>query len=142
MQMDRTIKLKDAYSELKTDLMEEVTMMDARVIRPAQDAMEYIQPLKKTIKKRDNKRLDWERYQDRVINYQKKLKRSDRENAAMAKAEEDLGVAAAVCAFYLHTFLTDQSRLSKLQMSIFKILYLLSLQPHSRYCLTCWPSRY
>jgi len=97
MQLERTIKLKNVYFELKTDLMEEVTMMDARVIRPANEAMEYIQPIKKTIKKRDNKRLDWERYQDRLINYQKKTKRSDRENAAMAKAEEDLGVAAAVC---------------------------------------------
>jgi amphiphysin len=124
--MERTIKLKDVYSELKTDLMEEVTMMDARLIRPAQDAMEYIQPIKKTIKKRDNKRLDWERYQDRVINYQKKTRRSDRENAAMVKAEEDLGVAATVCKLYLYTFLADRLRRSKLQMSIFKKLYLLS----------------
>jgi amphiphysin len=105
LQLERTIKLKDVFSDLKTDLMEEVTMMDARVIRPANDAMEYIQPIKKTIKKRDNKRLDWERYQDRVMNYQKKMKRSDRENAAMAKAEEDMGVAAAVCASFHYLFL-------------------------------------
>lgn len=95
-QLDRTSKLKEAYMELKTDLMDEVGLMDARVIKPATDAKEYLAPIKKTIKKRENKRLDWERYQDKVHNYQKKLKRSDRENAALAKAEEELSRAAEV----------------------------------------------
>lgn len=95
-QLDRTTKLKLAYTELKTDLLEEVGMMDARVIKPATDAKEYLAPIKKTIKKRENKRLDWERYQDKVLNYQRKMKRTDRENAALAKAEEELSRAAEV----------------------------------------------
>ena len=98
LQLDRTSKLKEAYTELKTDLLEEVGMMDARVIRPATDAKDYIQPIKKTIKKRENKRLDWERYIDKVNNASKKSKRSDREDAALAKAEEELSKAADVCA--------------------------------------------
>jgi len=93
-QLDRTSKLREAYAELKTDLLDEVGMMDSRVIRPATDAKEYLQPIRKTIKKRENKRLDWERYTDKVNNASKKLKRSDRENAALAKAEEDLSKAA------------------------------------------------
>ncbi|KAF8859899.1 hypothetical protein BDZ45DRAFT_347226 [Acephala macrosclerotiorum] len=92
-QLDRTTQLKLAYTELKTDLLEEVAMMDARVIKPATDAKEYLAPIKKTIKKRENKRLDWERYQDKVLNYQRKMKRTDRENAALAKAEEELSRA-------------------------------------------------
>lgn len=71
-------------------------MMDARVIRPATDAKEYLQPVRKTIKKRENKRLDWERYIDKVNHASKKLKRTDRENAALAKAEEELARAADV----------------------------------------------
>jgi len=93
-QLDRTSKLKGAYAELKTDLLEEVGMMDSRVIRPATDAKEYLAPIRKTIKKRENKRLDWERYIDKVNHSSKKLKRSDRENAALAKAEEELAKAA------------------------------------------------
>lgn len=100
-QLERTSKLKEAYAELKTDLLDEVGMMDSRVIRPATDAKEYLQPIRKTIKKRENKRLDWERYTDKVNNASKKLKRSDRENAALAKAEEDLSRAADVC-FSIH----------------------------------------
>ncbi|KAG0650376.1 Regulator of cytoskeleton and endocytosis [Hyphodiscus hymeniophilus] len=94
LQLDRTARLKETYAELKTDLLEEVIMMDARVIKPATDAKDYIQPIRKTIKKRDNKRLDWERYIDKVNHASKKMKRTDRENAALAKAEEELAKAA------------------------------------------------
>jgi len=96
LQLDRTAKLMEAYTELKTDLLEEVNMMDSRVIRPATDAKDYIQPIRKTIKKRENKRLDLERYTDKVNNASKKFKRSDRENAALAKAEEEMARAADV----------------------------------------------
>jgi hypothetical protein len=76
----------------------------SRVIRPATDAKEYITPIRKTIKKRENKRLDWERYTDKVNSLSKKLKRSDRDNAALARAEEDLAKAADVC-FSVHRYL-------------------------------------
>ncbi|KAH6674663.1 hypothetical protein B0J14DRAFT_587829 [Halenospora varia] len=95
VQIDRTSKLKEVYAELKTDLLEEVAMMDARIIKPAQDAKDFLQPLRKVIKKRENKRVDWERYIDKVNTLQsKKLKRSDKENAALVRAEQDLATAA------------------------------------------------
>lgn len=126
LQLDRTVKLKDACAELKTELMEEVIMMDSRVIRPATDAKEYLQPIRKTIKKRENKRLDWERYIDKVNTASKKMKRSDRENAALAKAEQELAMASDVCYFrilYSMCKLTPGTRHSKLQMIIFGRLY-------------------
>ncbi|KAL2062086.1 hypothetical protein VTL71DRAFT_6352 [Oculimacula yallundae] len=93
-QLDRTSKLKDVYTDLKTDLLEEVNMMESRVIKPATEAKDHIQPIRKIIKKRDNKRLDWERYIDKVNNYQRKVKRTDRENAVLVKAEQELVQAA------------------------------------------------
>lgn len=99
LQLDRSAKLLETYTDLKTELLEEVIMMDARVIRPATDAKEFLQPVRKTIKKRENKRLDWERYIDKVNHASKKLKRTDRENAALAKAEEELSRAADVCPY-------------------------------------------
>jgi amphiphysin len=95
-QLDRSYKLKQAYTELKTDLLQEVNMMDARIINPASEAKEYIQPIKKTIKKRENKRLDYERYFDRVTSAAKKQKRSERDDAALAKAEVELSKATDV----------------------------------------------
>jgi amphiphysin len=95
-QLERSAHLKEVYTGLKSDLMEEVNLMDARIIKPATEAKEYIQPLKKTIKKRENKRLDYERYRDRVNNAAKKVKRSEREDAVLARAEMDLSRAADV----------------------------------------------
>lgn len=96
-QIDRTTRLKEAYGELKTDLLEEVIMVDARIIKPAGDAKDFLQPLRKTIKKRENKRVDWERHMDKVNSLQaKKLKRTDRENVALAKAEEEMARSSEV----------------------------------------------
>jgi amphiphysin len=108
--------LTEVYTALKTDLLEEVMMMDARIIKPATEAKEYLQPIRKTIKKRENKRLDWERYIDKVNSGSKKMKRSDRENAALAKAEEDLSKASDVSSIRLpHPSILTSSRHLKLQ---------------------------
>lgn len=53
----RTAKLSQGYEELKTDLLEEVNMADARIIKPASEARDWIQPLKKVIKKREDRKV-------------------------------------------------------------------------------------
>lgn len=53
----RTSRLSAEYEELKTDLLEEVNMVDERMIKPAIEAKEFLQPLKKTIKKREDKKV-------------------------------------------------------------------------------------
>jgi amphiphysin len=92
----RSARLRAVCDDLKTDLMSEVLMMDSRVIRPATDVKEYLQPVRKTFKKRENKRLDWERYIDKVNTASSKLGRSDKENATLAKLEGELSIAANV----------------------------------------------
>ena len=55
--MSRTTKLQEGYAELKADLVEEINLVDIRIIGPATDAKEYIQPLKKVIKKRGDRKV-------------------------------------------------------------------------------------
>ena len=55
--MERTQKLQAAYEELKTDMLEEVNRVDARIVRPAMEAKDWIQPLKKVIKKREDRKV-------------------------------------------------------------------------------------
>ncbi|KAI9929870.1 hypothetical protein ASPWEDRAFT_125450 [Aspergillus wentii DTO 134E9] len=86
----RTCKLKDEYEEMRKDLMQELNAVEDRIIQPATQAKDYMAPMKKTIKKRDDRKVDFERYQSRFDNYQKKPKRSDRDNASLAKAEVEL----------------------------------------------------
>ena len=112
--LKRAAKLQEAYAELKTDLLEEVNMVDVRIMKPATDAKEYLHPMKKVIKKREDRKvskdhfvifghsliylqLDFERYQGRVDNARKKTKRSERDNASLEKSEADLARAKEVC---------------------------------------------
>ena len=60
------------------------------MIRPAVDAKDSLSIMKKTIKKREDRKLDYERYQNRVDSGLKKTKRSERDNTNLAKAQSDL----------------------------------------------------
>ncbi|OTB07336.1 hypothetical protein M426DRAFT_20044 [Hypoxylon sp. CI-4A] len=93
-QLERTLKLKEIYTELKAELLEEVGLIESAIIRPAADAREFIAPLRKTVKKRENKRLDYEKCQDKVNKLQRKAGRSPKEEAALAKAEGEVARAA------------------------------------------------
>lgn len=55
--MERTTKLHTAYDDLRTDLLEEVALVDTRLIKSAQEAKDCIQPMKKVIKKRGDKKV-------------------------------------------------------------------------------------
>ena len=55
--MERTSKLQRNYEELRTDLLEEIDNIELRIIKPAQEAKDSIQPLKKVIKKRGDRKV-------------------------------------------------------------------------------------
>lgn len=58
--MDRTAMLQESYVGLRDDLLEEVDTIETRIIKPAIDAKDSIQPLKKTIKKRGDRKVSRE----------------------------------------------------------------------------------
>lgn len=55
--MDRTSRLKEEFESLRVDLLAEINTVDDRMIRPAMEAKDYLQPMKKVIKKRDDKKV-------------------------------------------------------------------------------------
>ena len=55
--MERTTKLQTAYDDLRTDLLEEVSLVDSRIIKSAQDARDSIHPMKKVIKRRGDRKV-------------------------------------------------------------------------------------
>ncbi|KAK3501031.1 hypothetical protein B0T13DRAFT_239398 [Neurospora crassa] len=93
LQLERTYRLKQAFGELKSELAEEIGTIEDRVIRPAVEARDCIAPIRKTIKKRENKRLDYERAQDKVSKLHKKHTRTPKEEASLAKAEVEMAQA-------------------------------------------------
>lgn len=115
----RTHRIKTEYEELKNDLTEDLGLVEEKLIRPAQDAKDSLHMMKKTIKKREDRKLDFERYQSRVDSALKKTKRSERDNAALTKAQSDLAIATEA-----YTAADDHLRgcLPRLLTSVFSLL--------------------
>ncbi|EUC45112.1 hypothetical protein COCMIDRAFT_96441 [Bipolaris oryzae ATCC 44560] len=88
--LERVHGLHEAFSELKTDMMEEVKDIDRKLVVPAKLARDALKPMEKAIKKREDAKVDYERYKSRCETLQNKKTRSERENSALAKHEVDL----------------------------------------------------
>ncbi|PSN74689.1 hypothetical protein BS50DRAFT_567487 [Corynespora cassiicola Philippines] len=91
--LERCAQLQEAFSELKTDMMEEVKDIERKLVVPAKLARDALRPMKKSIKRREDKKVDYERYKSRVEALQNKKTRSDRDNTALYKHEADLARA-------------------------------------------------
>jgi hypothetical protein len=57
VRLARTNRLRKEYDELRTDLLEELGAVDTRLSQPAARAKESLAPMKKTIKKRNDKKV-------------------------------------------------------------------------------------
>lgn len=89
-QLQQTFGLKEAYTDLRTELADEINSIELRILQPALDARRSIDPIRKTIKKRENKRLDLEKCQEKVHKLHRKAGRTPKEDAQLSKAEDDL----------------------------------------------------
>lgn len=96
LQLQRTYRMQQAFTELRDEMLLEVTEIEPLVIKPAVDAHEAIQPIRRTIKKRENKRLDYEKQQDKVNKLSRKYPRTPKEDVVLAKAESDMQILAEV----------------------------------------------
>ncbi|KAK4161420.1 hypothetical protein QBC43DRAFT_96171 [Cladorrhinum sp. PSN259] len=92
--LERTLALKEVYHELRTDLVSEINSIEERLLRPATDARNFIAPIRKTIKKRENKRLDYEKLQDKAIKLHRKTGRNAKEEATLAKTQDEVARAS------------------------------------------------
>lgn len=141
LQLERTLKLREVYSELRTELLQDITAIEERIIRPATDARTFISPIRKTIKKRENKRLDYEKLQEKVTKLQRKPGRNPKEEASLAKYHDEMTRAADVSIYIFITYsrldqwANHNPRNSVLLMSIFGRHCPLSSRQHSTWFL-------
>lgn len=94
--LERTSGMKQAYSGLHEEMRDEITAMETLLLRPATDAKDMIQPIKKTIKKREKMRVDFENAQAKVTKLQRKPGKSVKEETQLAKAQGELSVLSDV----------------------------------------------
>ncbi|KAH7158270.1 SH3 domain-containing protein [Dactylonectria estremocensis] len=90
--LERTSGMHQAYSGLHEEMRDEITAIETLLLRPASDAKDMIQPIKKTIKKREKMRVDFENAQAKVTKLQRKPGKSAKEETQLAKAQGDLSV--------------------------------------------------
>lgn len=96
-QLEKVHGLKNGYVGLKEEMAEEMAQIEKQIVKPALDARVSVKAYFKVIKKREDIKLDWERYKGRVDSLEKKVRRTDREDVALGKHQADLEVAQAVC---------------------------------------------
>ena len=93
--------------ELQQTLAPELDMIDTRIIRPANELLDVVKVIRKTVLKREHKQLDYDRRRTTLKKLQDKKERSAKDEKAMWKAEGD--VEAATQDFnYFNDLLKDE----------------------------------
>jgi amphiphysin len=76
--------------DLLATLQPELEMIETRVIRPADELLEIIMVIRKTVTKRQHKQLDFDRHRGTLKKLQDKKEKSAKDEKAMYKSENDL----------------------------------------------------
>lgn len=88
------IRACEEYEVIVKDLQEtlqpELEMIDGRVIQPANELLDVIKAIRKTVTKREHKKLDYDRHRATLKKLQDKKDRSAKDEKAMWKAENDV----------------------------------------------------
>ncbi|KAK4546533.1 hypothetical protein LTR36_001750 [Oleoguttula mirabilis] len=91
--VQKCLGLQKLYSALKEDLQQEIGLIDKKLVAPAEEAKAATKSLAKTLKHRENMKLDYERYLSRAEHARRKEMRSMKEEAALAAHEDNLAQA-------------------------------------------------
>jgi amphiphysin len=76
--------------ELLATLQPELEMIETRVIQPADELLEIIKVIRKTVTKRQHKQLDYDRHRTSLKKLQDKKEKSSKDEKAMYKAEAEV----------------------------------------------------
>jgi amphiphysin len=76
--------------ELQATLAPELEMIETRVIRPADELLEVIKVIRKSVTKRQHKQLDYDRHRANLKKYQDKKDKNLKDEKAMYKAENEV----------------------------------------------------
>lgn len=91
--MQKCLGLQKEYSDEKSDLAQEIELISTKLLRPAEEAKQHTKLLQKTIKHRENMKLDYERYLGRAEHVRNKDGRSQKEEIALQTHEANLAQA-------------------------------------------------
>jgi hypothetical protein len=88
--MQKIEKYQAFLKDLRDELIEDVKLVEQTVIDPLSELKKYMEPARRMLKRREGKKLDYERYHRDVENLKKKRARTDKENMSLQKAEQHM----------------------------------------------------
>ncbi|ESZ94451.1 putative BAR adaptor protein [Sclerotinia borealis F-4128] len=114
---------EEICKELLATLQPELEMIEARVIRPADELLEIIKVIRKTSLKRQHKQLDFDRHRATLKKLQDKKEKSLKDEKAMYKAESDVEQATQEFNYYNDLLKDELPKLFTLEREFIRPLF-------------------
>lgn len=88
--LERLENFSRVEQDLKNELQRDLQFVEQFILEPLKECKTSLKPIHKAMKRRENKKLDYEKYSAHVDTYKKKTNRSKREDNILTKGELDL----------------------------------------------------
>ncbi|KAF2674693.1 SH3 domain-containing protein [Microthyrium microscopicum] len=92
-QLAKAKAFKECLASCRDVIIQELADVERRVGGPAKETRKHIDAFRKIIKRREDRKLDFERYKSRTVALEQKSTRSERDNNALLKHQIDLDVS-------------------------------------------------
>ncbi|KAJ5220242.1 BAR adaptor protein [Penicillium chermesinum] len=124
---DAGIHACEEYEAIVRDLQEalvpELEMIETRVISPADQLLDIIKTIQKVAKKRNHKKLDYDRHNDTLKKLQAKTDKSLKDEKALYKAENDAEQATEEYNYYNNLMKEELPKLFALEAEFIRPLF-------------------
>ncbi|KAF1815240.1 BAR-domain-containing protein [Eremomyces bilateralis CBS 781.70] len=121
------IRACEEYESIVRDLQEtlkpELEMIEARVIKPADELLEIIKLVQKTANKRDHKQLDYDRRRATLKKLQEKKDKTLKDEKALYKAENDVEQATQDFNYFNDLLKTELPQLFRFERDFISPLF-------------------
>jgi amphiphysin len=118
-------------NELKVSLQPELEMIEARVVKPADELLEIVKAVRKTAVKRDHKQLDYDRHNATLKKLQEKKDKTLKDEKALYRAEADVESATQDFEYFNNLMKEDLPQLFRLErefiLPLFQSFYYMQL---------------
>ncbi|PKS07644.1 hypothetical protein jhhlp_006250 [Lomentospora prolificans] len=121
------IRACEEYEAVVKDLQEtlqpELEMIDSRIIRPANELLDVIKAIRKSVTKREHKKLDYDRHRATLKKLQDKKDRTAKDEKAMWKAENDVELSTQEFNYFNDLLKDELPRLFTLEREFIQPLF-------------------
>ncbi|KAL2115635.1 hypothetical protein VTJ04DRAFT_9890 [Mycothermus thermophilus] len=121
------VRACEEYERIVKDLQEtlapELEMIETRVIQPANELLDVIKVIRKTVTKREHKKLDYDRHRANLKKLQEKKDKTAKDEKAMWKAENEVEQSTQDFNYYNDLLKEELPKLFELEREFIQPLF-------------------